>query len=275
MIIKKGLPPPPIHPQSQAARANDLPPPYIASPNNGIPSSSASEFVATPFHTPSRDRDVQEFNIHCVNQIHINNRHEDVIGTYCIDASLPVNGKLKGKSWKRPKGPSITVPNASFRSRHGAISINLATKGAAADNTKAHIQAATRKGDIDINLYSLCKGKHIALDVNTRKGNILVHIPKNFCGAIQLRSRKKGCRVLPALASNSRILTIKDNEVLLLIGDPSAVTTSGMTDDVSTDFCQLASRSGKVTVGFTGENDCVPEVGIWKKLGEYLWGGSS
>lgn len=133
MIIKKGLPPPPIHPvrffkifdffklltteglqQSQAARANDLPPPYIASPNNGIPSSSASEFVATPFHTPSRDRDVQgqpslpsskptskathtvtmhcditdgvhiipssEFNIHCVNQIHINNRHEDVIG---------------------------------------------------------------------------------------------------------------------------------------------------------------------------------------------------
>jgi len=261
MIIKKDSPPPP---QVQTDRAGDLPPPpYIASQNQTIPSSSAS-----PFH--AHNRDLQEVNILSVNQIHINNRHEDVVGTYCIDASIPMN--KSPKLWKGPKGSSVREPNASFRSRKGAISINLATTGSTAENTKAHIQSTTRKGDININLYSLHKGKHIALDVHSRKGNVLVHIPRNFCGAIQLRSRKRGCIVLPALASHSRILTVKDNEMLLLIGDPSAASnaTSGTVDDVSTDFCQLASRSGKVTVGFTGENDYVPEISIWKKLGDYL-----
>lgn len=61
-------------------------------------------------------------------------------------------------------------PNASFRSRHGAISINLATSGTTANRTKAYIQASTRRGDIDINVYSLQKEKHIALEVHSRHG---------------------------------------------------------------------------------------------------------
>jgi hypothetical protein len=266
MIIKKSLPPP-IHPD--VGLVHDLPPPYIAGPSRNIPSSSA---VAAPFH---RREDVPDPNILSVNQIHINNRHEDVVGTYCIDPSIP--SKRKAKSWKSSKRSPAMEPNASFRSRHGAILINLATRGTTADRTKAYIQVSTRKGDIDINLYSLQKEKHIALDVQSRKGNIFVHIPKDFCGAIQLRSRKKGCKVLPVLASTSRILTIKDNEVLVLVGDPSSVSnvTQGMVDDVSTDFCQLASRSGRVTIGFIGETDNVPEVNLWKKLAECLWSGSS
>jgi len=272
MIVKsKSLTPPPVHPQIQADRANDLPPPYIAATRN-TPSSSR---VATTFH--NRREDVPDPNILSVNHIHINNRHEDVVGTYCIDPSIPSKRKGKGKSWMGLKGSAAMEPNASFRSRHGAISINLATSGTTADRTKAYIQVATRKGDIDINLYSLRKEKHIALDVQTRNGNIFVHVPRDFCGAIQLRSRKKGCKVLPELAGTSRILTIKDNEVLVLIGEPSSVSnaTQGTADDVSTDFCQLASRSGRVTVGFIGEINNVPEVNLWKKLGEALWGGSS
>lgn len=61
-------------------------------------------------------------------------------------------------------------PNASFKSRHGAVLINLATRGTTADRTKAYVQAFTRNGDIDINLYSLQKEKHIALDVQSRRG---------------------------------------------------------------------------------------------------------
>jgi hypothetical protein len=208
--------------------------------------------------------------------------------------------KFKGKSkWQA----SSKTPNASFRSRSGAISINLATKGATDDDNKAYVQASTRKCDISINLYSLQTGKHINLDASSRKGeceethtlllylfhlsifaditshtgHILVLIPRNFCGAIQLKSRKGGCKVLPALSSASRILTAKDREALILVADSSSLSSSpGTADDLATDFCQLESGGGKVTVGFSGEDKYVPvETGMWQKLGEFFRGGSA
>jgi hypothetical protein len=68
------------------------------------------------------------------------------------------------------------------------------------------------------------------------------------------------------------VLTAKDREALILVGDPNSVpSSSGITDDSTTDFCQLGSASGKVIIGFTGEDKYVPtETGLWEKLGEFL-----
>ena len=205
---------------------------------------------------------------------------------------MPVPHKFKGKSkWQA----SSKTPNASFRTRHHAsISINLATRSTTSiENKKAYVRATTRKGDINIKLYSLQRGIHMNLDVSSRRGacgsgvaraflpadirswctgRIFVLIPRNFCGAIQLKSRKGGYNVLPALSSASRVLTAKDREALILVGDPNSVpSSSGITDDSTTDFCQLGSASGKVIIGFTGEDKYVPtETGLWEKLGEFL-----
>lgn len=100
-------------------------------------------------------------------------------------------------------------------------------------------------------------------------GDALLLIPRNFCGVIHLKGRKKACMILPALASVSRLLQAKDDDMFILIGDPSAVSdnTPGQPDDLSTDFCQVSSRSGKVVAGFTGEDKYVPEPpGMWQKL---------
>jgi len=79
------------------------------------------------------------------------------------------------------------------------------------------VQATTHKGDININLYSLQTGKHINLDATSRKGRVLVLIPRSFGGAIQLKSRKGAYEVLPALASASRALESRDREALILV----------------------------------------------------------
>jgi hypothetical protein len=216
--------------------------------------------------------------------------------------------KFKGKSkWQA----SPKTPNASFRTlNRGTIAINLATKGTTTVNSKAYVRASAHKGDISINLYSLQRGNHIHLDASSRKGaydetvegmpccldpttvltlsplanitshhtgHVLVLIPRSFCGAIQLNSRKNGCKVLPALSSASRVLKTTDRDVLILVGDPSSVSAPTETaDDLSTDFCQLKSRSGKVTIGFSREDKYVPtETSVWQKVGEFFGRGSS
>jgi hypothetical protein len=80
---------------------------------------------------------------------------------------MPMPEKSKGKSkWKA----SFKTPNASFRTRHRSISINLATTGSTTINNKAYVQVSAHKGDININMYSLQKGKHINLDAYSRHG---------------------------------------------------------------------------------------------------------
>jgi hypothetical protein len=97
---------------------------------------------------------------------------------------MPMPHKFKGKSkWQA----SPKTPNASFRTlNRGTITINLATKGATVVNTKAFVQASAHKGDVSINLYSLQGGKHIHLDVSSRKGanypvnlSVLANVPSH------------------------------------------------------------------------------------------------
>ena len=71
------------------------------------------------------------------------------------------------------------------------------------------------------------------------------------------------------------MLKTTDRDTLILVGDPSSASSPETADDLSTDFCQLKSRSGKVTVGFSGEDKYVPnETSVWQKVGEFFGRGT-
>jgi hypothetical protein len=60
-----------------------------------------------------------------------------------------------------------------------------------------------------------------------------------------------------------KVLKSDENEALVLVGN----TTLGSTEP---DYCELTSRYGNITVGVSGEDHYVAEIGKWKKLGGYL-----
>lgn len=106
-------------------------------------------------------------------------------------------------------------------------------------------------------------------------------IPRNFSGVVQIQCRHGRSRILPDLAGNSRVLFTKKDEIWLLVGHPTAYSGNSGSDaipsaaeDLSTDFCQLRSKYGKVTIGFNEEDPYLPpSPNVWEKIGNYFKGG--
>ncbi|KZP25575.1 hypothetical protein FIBSPDRAFT_783140 [Athelia psychrophila] len=207
-----------------------------------------------PHPLPSRGLEVDT-----VNQLHIRRRRGDVTGTYAVDPLLYVPGKQNRKGGCCS---SKQAADASFRSKHGAVSLNLATKGNPNEPSKAFVEVITRRGSINVDLFSLQPGKNIHLDAYSRRGHILVLIPRNFRGAIHIRGRKNGHQILPALSMASRVLKSTHQENLILVGEPSPSTSGD-----GTDFLELRSRHGKITVGYTGDDAYQPDdTSFWQKF---------
>lgn len=94
-----------------------------------------------------------------------------------------------------------------------------------------------------------------------RPGQILVLIPRSFCGAIHIRGRKNGHHILPALSITSRLIksTCCNRDNLFHVGEPSQ---SGE----GTDFLELRSCQGKIIVGYSGEDSYEPnDTDCWQK----------
>ena len=69
-------------------------------------------------------------------------------GTYIINAELagiPLKNTVMGNN---------VIPNASFETRHGAISLNLATAGGTNVPNKTYVKVASRHGKVNVNLVS-------------------------------------------------------------------------------------------------------------------------
>ncbi|KZP25571.1 hypothetical protein FIBSPDRAFT_855759 [Athelia psychrophila] len=238
------------------------PPPYSAhsfpvfQPPPPRPSPTART-SAPVFQSPPHLRSPSaQTPVNAVNQLHINNNKEDVFGTFAIDPLLPIPPKHKPKKGSKGK----KAPDATFKTKNGAVSLNLSTQGSTAQRTKAFVEVATRKGDINIDLFQIQSQKNISLDVYSRKGNILVLIPRSFRGCIQIRSRKKGYQVLPALSGSSRALNSTAKEILVLVGEPSS-------NEDDTDYLQLESNHGKVIVGISNEDEYQPNTAtFWQKF---------
>ena len=69
-------------------------------------------------------------------------------GTYIIDAELP------GHPLKNTVMGNNVIPNASFETVHGAISLNLATAGGTNVPNKTYVRVASRHGKVNVNLVS-------------------------------------------------------------------------------------------------------------------------
>lgn len=93
-------------------------------------------------------------------------------------------------------------------------------------------------------------------------GNVVLLLPTNFVGVIQLSTRKGGVDILPALTRRMKVVKSSGRDVIIMVGN--ANEDSDGVREVS--FCELTSRTGNVIVGLDGQDQYVPPVGFWKKL---------
>ena len=120
-----------------------------------------------------------------VNNIYLESRHNQIIGTpecnfytssslmfypgsYILNSELPVTSPLSLSNSRRRQFPSKGLdkknwrlikrsftPNAYFQTRHGSVSLNLATAGFNEEPTKTNVQVKTRHGKINVNIVSI------------------------------------------------------------------------------------------------------------------------
>ncbi|KAF7795012.1 hypothetical protein EIP86_006156 [Pleurotus ostreatoroseus] len=137
-------------PEPEAVPEREQPPPYAEGSRH--PSVSAAGTVPGC----SRENSVFQPSIQQhVNYVSLYSKHNAISGTYIIDPELP--GHLETISQKLKKVAMMRnniTPNASFETRHGAISLNLATAGGTDIPNKTYVQVASRHGRVNVNLVS-------------------------------------------------------------------------------------------------------------------------
>ncbi|KAL0953822.1 hypothetical protein HGRIS_005002 [Hohenbuehelia grisea] len=262
------LPPPPYDPSLPALPAAgtdnvDVNTAFYQLPG---PSSFSVRTPAPPSETSAPSTAVQsEESLHgthpevpTVNHIHKSLASTAITGTYFIDPCLPASVPEE----KRSK------LDASFRCRTGRIALNLATVCPHTDHAKARVAVQTQTSAIIVSLLEMPIVQNISLDLTSKSGDISLLVPRSFCGVIQLRTSKGSVEFLPALAATMRVLKETDEEILILLGNSKTISASS-----GADFCHLASRMGKLTVGLKGEDKVqLPRPTFWKRLGKQLRG---
>ncbi|TFK39860.1 hypothetical protein BDQ12DRAFT_681365 [Crucibulum laeve] len=201
-----------------------------------------------------------------VNQVHLHSGDTDITGAFFIDPSTPA---LEAEITTKKKTRKELLYHASFHSRKGAISLNLATTGNIYDIPQATVSISSRSGNIMINLLETTTTRpRMAVDAYSRTGDIIVFIPKTFSGVIQLNTRRGDLNILSGLSSASTQLKATEEEVILMIGNQSsAAGYDGIPSQVG-DLCQLRSYTGKIIVGLSGRDEYAPKSAsnFWSKL---------
>ncbi|KAJ8588284.1 hypothetical protein M405DRAFT_262663 [Rhizopogon salebrosus TDB-379] len=209
-------------------------------------------------------------------------KHLDTIsGTYIIDPDVPGDDPSTVQSLItrnsvlgiRKASESLSAPHAIFRSRFGSIRLTLATKGSSERCHRTIVDVSTRHGDIAIDFASVHPGKHITLKVTSRRGKIIVLLPRTFCGDVQIRSGKVGgYDILPGLSSSIRSMKGRSGKASLRVGDSPPTSEA---NSLAMDNCRLSSRHGKIILGLSGE-DSMPtqqrQNGIRAKIGAFFRG---
>lgn len=200
-----------------------------------------------------------------MNDIVFTTRRNNISGTWHIDPSLPRPSSQDriGRISRRFRRASDLPPNVAFSSRHGAIRASLALSGTSLEFPKALMRMTTRTSNMHIDVFQKGPERYFDIDAYSRRGNIIVLLPHNFKGMIELSSRRGRMDILPSLAKTARILKATDDRLLILVG---AIETSP-SDSILSDHGQLYSRSGNLCVGLSGQDTApVPEMSLWKKL---------
>ncbi|KAK7685701.1 hypothetical protein QCA50_011045 [Cerrena zonata] len=234
------------------------PPPYVApSPSSSSPRQINPLNIESQIPTSLFQSAVEQQT----NHLYLQSRHNPISGSYIINSEIPpfaVGCKATKDQGRVPLDRQNSkyfkkchTSNAQFETRHGAITLNLATAGT--DDTKltrTYVQASSRHAKININLFSLQMNKHICLEAATRHGHIVVFLPQTFQGLIQIRSRRGNVNFLPSFAQHARVVNGSDTSAMVLFGVQNIVLSDLDNDD--TDLCMLTTRHGKITIGISG-----------------------
>ncbi|CCM01363.1 uncharacterized protein FIBRA_03413 [Fibroporia radiculosa] len=168
------------------------------------------------------------------------------------------------RSWlkRRTRMPEV---NAAFRTRHGAIKLDLAIVGSGTTDgmqqkskrTRGRVMVASRHGRINVDLYEIQSDHCVDLDVSTRHGKIAVFLPPTFTGVVSFHRHggPSGIHFLPEFASRARTVRASDGDVLVTLTSP--IDTSSSHSDYALpregeDCCVIGTRHGKITVGISG-----------------------
>jgi hypothetical protein len=243
---------------------NEQPPPYVEGSRAGSSSDP---------HVPHRTNSVFQSTVQQhANGISLYSTHNAISGSWVINPELPshlTTTSPLSRKHKRYLKRDVT-PNASFKTRHGAISLNLATAGNDDKITKTYVQVGTRHGKVNLNLFALQPRKHITLEVCTRHAPITLFVPPNFHGVLQLRSRKGSFKFLPAFAQQARVVNADDDGALVLFGQGDIPVSTDPSLNDALDFCLITTRHGKITIGISGIDTLDTgnaETNLFKKLG--------
>ncbi|KAI0091481.1 hypothetical protein BDY19DRAFT_628613 [Irpex rosettiformis] len=254
----------------------ELPPPYVegSKPPGAIgePSTSCNASCSMGVNSVFQPSTQQH-----VNYVSLYSKHNAIAGSYIINAELPGSPLAHTAFFGKRHGrgnymKSNVTPNASFHTRYGQISLNLATAGGTSVSNKAYVQVSSTHGRVNVNMFALQPGKHICLEVVTRHAPIVLFVPPNYQGALHLRTRKGQVKFLPAFANQARVINADDEGALVLFGEGEISLAEPTTDGL--DYCSLVSRHGKLTIGISGVDqlETASDDSLIKKLGTLVVG---
>lgn len=273
------------------------PPPYASSSHSRHPSTlqPKSDHVRRPSSTlkPLQPVVISNVSIHngTTNHVAIKTKNEPINGQFSIDPTLPIPdlaSEFKSKKGKRRKGNSFRPDddmktNALFETRRGPVNLELRIVGQNKGDSKARVDIRSDQGDVQISVPEIQEKRNVSLDIETRRGNITVFIPRTYDGPINLYSKRGNLVFLPILTSRMRIIKAKEDEALVMIVPSSGASGSRIATPGGSrlgaaaqlydgDFARLTSRTGNIIVGLLGEDTIPTEKGWWKKLTSWLSG---
>ncbi|KDQ13054.1 hypothetical protein BOTBODRAFT_33929 [Botryobasidium botryosum FD-172 SS1] len=259
--------------QPAGPSSRQVPPPLPpSSMHKGRPSEEPP--VSPKQFFPSQPIPIPQAVGNSTNNLCITTRKEPISGAFRIDPmicspEILSKGRKKGRKKRHQrKWADDEKLNALFESKTGSIALGLGIVGTGGQGrgATAKIDARTRKGNVDIDLSELHSGRHVSLDVMTRKGDIRLFVPPNFRGIVNLYSKKGDLKILPGLARTMRVLSAKPEEMLIMIGTVEGLPSSANANTWEGDFAQLVTRDGHVTVGVYGDDKVPATMPWWKRV---------
>ena len=295
--MKGNAPPVPEKPQ-QAAEPLPPPPPYSPPPSN-----VARQMPIPGPSVPGPAAVFQPVNPQRVNYFELFSKHDAISGTYLIDPELPspmagLSKALRKKPdsvWGKPKGckksKSYKELNASFQTRHGHITLDLAVPSRdpgnlspfPGDKMRTRMYVATRHGRIRLDVHDVKPSCSLDLHVESRHGRIGILLPPTFDGPLVIYARTLGAvTFLPHLAARTRTLRATDRETIVLVASPLTSASSASSAHAKqlselagadADRCLVRTRHGKITIGISGLDrleEPVQSENLFEKVGRFI-----
>ncbi|GJJ10989.1 hypothetical protein Clacol_005218 [Clathrus columnatus] len=249
----------------------------IPTPPSQIHRSVSTPALQIPSLPPRRSSPVKR-DILPTNFLYLHTRKDPIVGKdllvpssiYHVDPDLPMveldktgtlaisrqdyNKKNKQKHRhhsKKNKRIKNQVPNAIFQSKSGDISLHLAVVAPPlVGSSPALIQAASKKGNIDIKIPFINSLRRLNLEVKTQ----------------HVYSKDGKLVFLPHISSAMNIVSRRDRETQVVVGD-AVYNTPKQGMDWTGDTIHVASRDGNIYIGYVNEDrKPIEEAGFWKKL---------